>query len=58
MIMWLEKLYDPHNGQHHLSTIPIKDFNIFKITESFYNIYIYIFKLTKTNFLVKLTQQF
>ena len=42
MIMWLEKLYDPHNGQHHLFTIPIKDFNIFKITESFYNIYIYL----------------
>ena len=28
-----EKLYDPYSGQHHLSTILIKDFYIFKITD-------------------------
>ena len=30
----LEKLYSPHDGQRHLSTIPIKDSHLFKIGKS------------------------
>ena len=30
----MEKLYGPHGGPRHLSTIPLKDSHLFKIAES------------------------
>ena len=36
----LEKLYSPHGGPRHLSTIPVKDFHLFKIAESVFSFYL------------------
>ena len=30
----MEKLYSPHGGPRHLSTIPLKDYHLFKIAKS------------------------
>ena len=35
-----DKLYGPHGGPWHLSTIPIKDSYIFKIAESVFSFYL------------------
>ena len=32
-----KKLYSPHSRSRHLSTIPLKDYYLFKIAESAYN---------------------
>ena len=46
-----KKLYSPHSRSRHLSTIPLKDYHLFKIAESAYN-------NKKNKKLVKLTKQF
>ena len=33
----MEKLYNPHGRSCHLSTIPLKNFHMFKIVTSTYN---------------------
>ena len=35
-----EKLYSPHGGPRHLSTILVKDSHIFKIAESVFSFYL------------------
>ena len=35
-----EKLYRLHGELHHLSTIPVKDSNLFKIVESVFSFYL------------------
>ena len=46
-----EKLYSSYSRPHHLFTILLKDFNLFKITESIISFY---FSITKKNqFLLK-----
>ena len=35
-----EKLYSPHGGQVMRSTIPVKDFHLFKISESVFSSYL------------------
>ena len=38
--VYLEKLYSPHGGSHHLSTILVKDSHIFKIDVSVFSFYL------------------
>ena len=40
MSLTLEKLYSLHGGLLHLSTIPVKDFHLFKIVESVFDFYL------------------
>ena len=35
-----EKLYNPHGEPHHLSTISVKDYHLFKIVESIFSFYL------------------
>ena len=45
-----EKLYSPHGGPRHLSTIPLKNFHLFKIADSVINFY-FKKKLWVSNFI-------
>ena len=38
--MWHEELYSPHGGPRYLSTIPVKDSHLFKITKSVFSFYL------------------
>ena len=38
-----EKLYSPHGGPRHLSTILVKDSHIFKIAESVFSFYLKLY---------------
>ena len=40
MLHFLEKLYSPHSGLRHLSTIPLKDSHLFKIAEPVIKFYL------------------
>ena len=45
IIMGLEKLYSPHGGPRHLSTIPVKGSHLFKIAESVFSFYLKLHNL-------------
>ena len=47
------KLYSPHDGSRHLSTIPVKDSHSFKIVESVFSFYLKLHNFKQVSLLLE-----